>query len=341
MWKDKKIDFKEWDIVVKIKTTNGVIQVLMTQQETPHTCNNFIWLAQQGYYDGIIFHRIIHNFMIQWWDPTGSWMWGTSIYWEKFSDEFHKECRNDKYTLSMANSWPNTNGSQFFINQNDNHYLDNKHSVFGRVIEWKDNVDKIAKVKVDSQDRPKKEVKIINMEVEKYCSGEFKPYTIDIEKTVAEYNGNKNETTTAKKDKKIETGDTILVHYTLKLEDWSIKDSSHNRWEPFKFVTWEGQVIAGWDKWVLGRKIWEKFELNIEPVEWYWEYDSKKIKIMSREELQSFVDAGISLEVWEKLPTQYGYFNIKETSETDITIDINHELAWKKLLFDVEIIDII
>ncbi len=333
-------DLQEGDIIAKIKTTNGIITVQLFAENVPFTVSNFVGLAQKGYYDGIIFHRIINNFMIQWWDPTGTWMWWESIYWEKFNDEFHSSCRNNKYTLSMANSWPNTNGSQFFINQNDNNYLDNKHSVFGEVVDGHDSVDKIAKLKTDNQDRPKKEVKIIDITLEKYVDGSFETYVQDTQQAIDNYKTSLEKVSQKKKDLKIQKGSTATVHYTLTLEDGSIKDSSHNRGEPFTFVVWEWQVIAWWDAWVIGKSIHDAFKLEVEPVDGYWEYDEEKMKIMPRTELQSFIDAGIPLEVWEKLPTQYGYFTIKEATPTDITIDINHELAWKKLLFDIEIIDI-
>ena len=334
-------NLEEGNIVARIKTTNGVIVVHLFAEHVPFTVCNFIGLAQKGYYDGIIFHRIINNFMIQWWDPAWTGMWWESIYWEKFNDEFHHACRNDKYTLSMANSWPNTNGSQFFINQNDNNYLDDKHSVFGEVIEWHDNVDKIAKLKTDNQDRPKKEVKIIDIILEKYINGSFESYVQDTKSSISQYKEHLESLSNNKKDLTIKKGNTVSVHYTLTLEDDSVKDSSHNRGEAFSFVVWQWQVIAWWEKWVIGKNIWDTFKLEVEPLDGYWEYDEEKIKIMPRSDLQSFVDAGISLEVWEKLPTQYGYFTIKEATETDITVDINHELAWKKLFFDIEIIDIV
>ncbi len=337
--KDKK-ELQEWNIIAKIKTTNGSIKVLLFTEQAPFTTANFIGLAKKWYYNDIIFHRIINNFMIQWWDPTGTWMWGESIYWEKFTDEFHPECRNNKYTLSMANSWPNTNWSQFFINQNDNNYLDDKHSVFWEVVEWQDNVDKIAKAKTDSQDRPKKEIKIIEIKIKEYKNWSLEKYKQDNKAIIEKYNKKQADSQLEKENMTSSEWNTISVHYTLTLEDWSIKDSSHNRWEPFSFVIGQWQVIKWWEQWVVGKKIWEAFKLEVEPKNWYGEYDVEKTKTMQKRDLQSFVEAWIKLEVWEKLPTQYWYFTIKEVQEEEIIIDLNHELAWEKLYFDIEIIDI-
>ena len=143
-----KFNQKSWlienDIVALIKTTNGTITIKLFQDLVPFTVNNFIIHSQDWYYNDVIFHRVIKGFMIQWWDPDGTGMGWTSIYWEKFIDEFHSDLTNIKYSLSMANAWPDTNGSQFFINQADNNFLDNKHSVFWYVIEWTENVEKIV-----------------------------------------------------------------------------------------------------------------------------------------------------------------------------------------------------
>ncbi len=128
----------------------------------PITTGNFEALVKKGYYNGVIFHRVIEGFMIQGGDPTGTGAGGPGY---KIKDEFSANNRNDRGTISMANAGPNTGGSQFFINLVDNSFLDSKHPVFGKVIEGMDVVDAIAKVETNSQDRPLEEVKIISIEI--------------------------------------------------------------------------------------------------------------------------------------------------------------------------------
>ena len=137
---------------IKFETTQGDI-VIQLYDEMPITSGNFKKLVEQGFYDGVIFHRIIDGFMIQGGDPTGTGMGGPGY---KIKDEFTDTDldRNDRGTISMANAGPNTGGSQFFINLVNNNFLDRKHPVFGKVIEGMDVVDKIAKVQIDSQDKP-------------------------------------------------------------------------------------------------------------------------------------------------------------------------------------------
>ena len=114
-----------------LNTDKGKITVKLFADQVPLTVNNFVFLARQGFYDGTIFHRVISNFMVQGGDPTGTGMGGPGY---KFSDEFRPSLRHDKPgVLSMANSGPNTNGSQFFITHVPTAWLDNKHSVFGQV----------------------------------------------------------------------------------------------------------------------------------------------------------------------------------------------------------------
>ncbi len=130
----------------------GNIKIELFQDEAPVTVNNFIKLANDGFYDGIIFHRVIANFMIQTGDPTGTGMGGPGY---KFADEFDPDLRHDgPGVVSMANSGPNTNGSQFFITLEATPWLNDKHSVFGRVIEGQDVVKQIGSVETDSRDRP-------------------------------------------------------------------------------------------------------------------------------------------------------------------------------------------
>ncbi len=138
---------------VKIETTLGDIEVELFSADAPKTVENFVTLAKKGFYDGIIFHRVIPDFMIQTGDPTGT---GTGGPGYKFNDEFSPKLRHDKAgTLSMANSGPNTNGSQFFITDTATPWLDKKHSVFGQVTKGMDIVHKIANAPRDSSDKPK------------------------------------------------------------------------------------------------------------------------------------------------------------------------------------------
>jgi cyclophilin family peptidyl-prolyl cis-trans isomerase len=114
-----------------IQTADGDIVLQLFADKTPNTVNNFVFLAREGFYDGVIFHRVIENFMVQGGDPTGTGRGGPGY---SFADEFHPELRHDgPGVLSMANAGPNTNGSQFFITHIATPHLDGKHSVFGRV----------------------------------------------------------------------------------------------------------------------------------------------------------------------------------------------------------------
>lgn len=116
---------------VTMKTDKGDIQIELFADKTPNTVNNFVFLARAGFYNGIIFHRVIANFMVQGGDPTGRGSGGPGY---RFVDEFHPSLKHDKPgILSMANAGPNTNGSQFFITHVATPWLDNKHSVFGQV----------------------------------------------------------------------------------------------------------------------------------------------------------------------------------------------------------------
>jgi len=145
---------------ILLETNMGNIKIKL-YDDMPITTNNFEKLTKQGFYNGVIFHRIIPNFMVQGGDPTGTGMGGPGYTIE---DEF-KGHKNNRATISMANAGPNTGGSQFFINLVNNNFLDTKHPVFGEVIEGMDIVDKIAKVKTDSQDKPLEEIKIIKAEI--------------------------------------------------------------------------------------------------------------------------------------------------------------------------------
>ena len=152
------------DIVkVKIETTMGEIQADLFAKEAPKTVENFVALAKKGFYDGIVFHRVIPEFMIQTGDPTGTGMGGPGY---QFADEFSPNLKHSKPgILSMANSGPNTNGSQFFITEVATPWLDRRHSVFGEVTQGMDIVKKIANAPRDSQDRPRQEIKMTKVTI--------------------------------------------------------------------------------------------------------------------------------------------------------------------------------
>jgi peptidylprolyl isomerase len=142
--------------MVRLETTMGNITIEL-RPDMPVTAGNFEKLVKQGFYDNTIFHRVIDGFMIQGGDPTGT---GRGNPGYTIRDEFTANNRNVRGTIAMANAGPNTGGSQFFINLVDNSHLNTKHPVFGSVVQGMDVVDKIAKVKTDSNDKPVTPVKI-------------------------------------------------------------------------------------------------------------------------------------------------------------------------------------
>ena len=146
---------------IKLQTNHGDI-VIELYSNMPITAGNFEKLVSEGFYDGVIFHRIIPGFMIQGGDPTGTGMGGPGY---TIKDEFNDNNANDRGTISMANAGPNTGGSQFFINLVDNNFLDSKHPVFGKVVEGMDVVDEIASVETDANDRPIESVIIEKAEI--------------------------------------------------------------------------------------------------------------------------------------------------------------------------------
>ncbi|XP_068338529.1 peptidyl-prolyl cis-trans isomerase CYP71-like isoform X1 [Pyrus communis] len=153
---------------VILRTTMGDIHMKLYPEECPKTVENFTTHCRNGYYDNLIFHRVIKGFMIQTGDPLGDGTGGQSIWGREFEDEFHKSLRHDRpFTVSMANAGENTNGSQFFITTVATPWLDNKHTVFGRVIKGMDVVQAIEKVKTDRGERPQVDVKILNVTVPK------------------------------------------------------------------------------------------------------------------------------------------------------------------------------
>lgn len=150
-----------------IHSTRGDIHVKLFPEQCPKTVENWTTHSRNGYYDGVIFHRVIKGFMLQTGDPLGDGTGGTSIWGQEFQDEFDRSLRHDRpFTLSMANAGPNTNGSQFFITTVPTPWLDNKHTVFGRVTKGNDVVITIEKAKTDHRnDKPFDDIKILNIEV--------------------------------------------------------------------------------------------------------------------------------------------------------------------------------
>lgn len=179
---------------VTIETNHGDITLELYPDKAPITVHNFIRLAEEHYYDDIIFHRVIENFMIQGGDPTGTGRGGESIYKHPFEDEFHPTLFNFRGALSMANSGPGTNGSQFFIVTADSvddslieqmsqsgypeevvtayrkkggtPWLDHRHTVFGHVIDGMSVVETIGSIETDANDKPIEDVKMLSLTVE-------------------------------------------------------------------------------------------------------------------------------------------------------------------------------
>ncbi|KYQ94037.1 cyclophilin-type peptidylprolyl cis-trans isomerase [Tieghemostelium lacteum] len=151
---------------VILKTNLGEITLVLYSNLVPKACQNFIGLCEEGYYNGVIFHRLIKNFMIQGGDPTGSGRGGNSLWEKPFKDEFNKELKHsERGILSMANHGPNTNGSQFFITFKECKHLDQKHTVFGRVIDGMDVLNLMEMVKVNSNDEPLTPIKILSTNI--------------------------------------------------------------------------------------------------------------------------------------------------------------------------------
>ena len=155
-------DAKNQQLIATFTTNLGTFKVQLFHDKVPKTVGNFVTLARSNFYKGKIFHRVIKDFMIQGGDPTGT---GRGDPGYRFADEFHPELIHDRGVLSMANAGPDTNGSQFFITLVPTPHLNGKHSVFGKVIEGMDVIDKIAVVETDPNDRPKQEVVIQSLDV--------------------------------------------------------------------------------------------------------------------------------------------------------------------------------
>ena len=270
-------------LYAKFNTSKGEIVVNLEFKKTPGTVGNFVALAEgnlennskpQGtpYYNGLKFHRVIADFMIQGGCPQGT---GTGSPGYSFDDEFHPDLKHDSPgILSMANSGPASNGSQFFITHVATPWLDNKHTVFGNVIEGQSVVDTIA------QDDILESIEIIRVgeQAEKFNAVEaFRTFEGSREKREAEAKAAQkeqmdkiaagyDETPSGLRYKvlqegngaKAEKGKMVSVHYKGQLLDGTVFDSSYSRKQPIDFNLGIGQVIAGWDEGIQLLKIGDK-----------------------------------------------------------------------------------
>lgn len=275
-------------IYAKFNTKKGAITVKLTYDKTPGTVGNFVGLAEgklsnkareagQPYYDGLNFHRVIPDFMIQGGCPKGT---GTGDPGYKFDDEFHPTLRHDgPGVLSMANAGPGTNGSQFFITHVPTPWLDNKHTVFGKVVEGQQVVDAIAQGdRIDSveilrvgaqaeawdavaafntflqsgEEREAKARSEMQAMLEKHAEG--------FEQTAS---GLRYKILSAGKGDRPSKGDRVSVHYEGSLLDGTMFDSSVQRGEPIEFLLGVGQVIPGWDEGIQLLRVGDKARLLI------------------------------------------------------------------------------
>ncbi len=280
----------EKGMYAKINTTKGEILIQLEHEKTPLTVASFVGLAEGTiknnkkeagvpFYDGLKFHRVITDFMIQGGCPDGTGM-GDPGY--KFADEFHADLKHDKGgILSMANSGPATNGSQFFITHKETPWLDGKHSVFGHVVEGMDVVNAIAQddvINTVTIIRKGKEAKKFDAaKVFETAQAEIAAKNAEEEKKAAEAIKKLTEgakTTESglayfmiKEGKGVQAtnGKTVSVHYTGKLTDGTKFDSSHDRNAPIEFPLGEGKVIPGWEEGIALLKVGGKATFIIPP----------------------------------------------------------------------------
>ncbi|MGG6230599.1 peptidylprolyl isomerase [Tenacibaculum sp. SDUM215027] len=274
-------------IYAKFTTPKGDILVNLEYEKTPGTVGNFVALAEgnlensakpQGtpYYNGLKFHRVIADFMVQGGCPQGT---GTGNPGYKFDDEIHPELKHDAPgKLSMANAGPGTNGSQFFITHVATPWLDGKHTVFGSVIEGQDVVDAIAQ-----DDTMDVEIIRVGDTAESFNAVEaFRSFEGAREKREAEAKAKQkelldqvaagyDETASGLRYKVLQNGDgkqatkgaTVSVHYKGQLLDGTVFDSSYKRKQPIDFAIGVGQVIPGWDEGIQLLKVGDKARLVI------------------------------------------------------------------------------
>ncbi|APU08853.1 peptidylprolyl isomerase [Cellulophaga lytica] len=270
-------------IYAKFNTTKGEILVKLTHDKTPGTVGNFVALAEgnlensvkpQGtpYYNGLKFHRVIPDFMIQGGCPLGT---GTGDAGYKFDDEFHPELTHSgPGVLSMANAGPGTNGSQFFITHIATPWLDNKHTVFGHVESGQDVVDAVAQ----GDTIETLEIVRVGEEAEKWNAVEaFRTFEGSREKRLAEEkakaeaqmeklaagfdateSGLRYKIIQKGNGAKAESGKTVSVHYEGSLVSGQVFDSSYKRNQPIDFQLGVGQVIPGWDEGIALLQVGDK-----------------------------------------------------------------------------------
>jgi len=154
--------------IVVLETNQGNIDLKLMPEVAPKACENFTKLVEKGYYNGLIFHRVVKSFMLQGGDPTGTGRGGASIWGKPFEDEVTPDVKFDKAgLLAMANAGPNTNGSQFFITTAKTPWLNMKHTIFGEVISGYDVVERIENTETDASDKPVSQQKIIKAYIKK------------------------------------------------------------------------------------------------------------------------------------------------------------------------------
>ena len=263
-------------IYAKFETSKGIVLLELTFDKTPGTVGNFVSLAEgtlkndhkgagEPYYNGMKFHRVIADFMIQGGCPQGSGLGGPGY---QFDDEFHPDLKHNKPgTISMANSGPATNGSQFFITHGKTDWLDGKHTVFGYVIEGQDVINNITQgdiidsVTIERHGVAAKEWDALKAFEEFNSSGETrKQSAVDAaDKAMSTLVKGMKKTTsglyyTITKEGEGEhppKGANVSVHYRGTLADGTVFDSSYQRDQPIEFSVGVGQVIPGWDEGIL------------------------------------------------------------------------------------------
>ena len=273
----------------KIKTTKGDILIKLEYEKTPLTVANFVGLAEgkienkkkgKGvpYYDGLKFHRVIADFMIQGGCPDGNGM-GDPGY--KFADEFHSDLKHDgPGILSMANSGPATNGSQFFITHKETPWLDGKHTVFGNVLEGQEVVNAIEQDDIiesvtilrsgsakdfDADKVFKESLEKARKEKERLKKENQKKFESLVKGAVVTKSGLAYFMMEEGKGPLAEPGNTVSVHYTGKFIDGTKFDSSYDRGQPIDFPLGEGRVIPGWDEGISLLKEGGKAKFIIPP----------------------------------------------------------------------------
>jgi len=311
------------DVIATITTNNGTIKLKLFTDKVSKTTTNFIGLSKNWYYDWIIFHRVIPDFMIQWGDPLGTGTGGESLFGGSFEDEFHPDLKNIRGTISMANSGPHTNGSQFFINVKDNNFLDNRHSVFGQVVEGMDVADKISKVKTGANDLPESEIKIISSVIQQYQDGKYVDYDFDLDTILKKAEADEAAKKEANKDREVIETDIVSVHYKGTFEDKEQFDSSYDRGAPIDVDIDAWQVIPGFGKALIGMKIGDKKTVTLAPADAYWEYDETKTQEFPLSDLTA---QGITPVAWETVPSAIWELKIIAVWEDTVTLDVNHTL---------------